>query len=50
MAGETMLLLPGDPASDAPGTREEEGGAMIRALASMLVWNLIFVLAVAALW
>jgi len=53
MVGEAMLrvlLLPSNPASDALGTREEDDRAMIRALTSVLVRILVFVLAVAALW
>ena len=53
MVGEAMLRvlpLPGNPARDALGAREEDDRAMIRALTGMLVRNLVLVLAVAALW
>lgn len=53
MVGEAMLRVlpvPGNPASDALGTREEDDRAMIRVLTGMLVRNLVLVLAVGAPW
>ena len=53
MIGKALLrafLLPGNLVSDALGAREEDDRAMIRTLVNMLVWNLVVVLAVVALW
>jgi hypothetical protein len=53
MIGKALLrvfLLPGNLVSDALGAREEDDRAMIRTLVNMLVWNLVVVLAVIALW
>jgi hypothetical protein len=53
MAGNAMLrvfLLPGNLVSDALGVHEEGSRVMIRTLINMLVWNLVAVLAVVALW
>ncbi len=53
MIGKALLrvfLLPGNLLSDALGAREEDDRAMIRTLVNMLVWNLVVVLAVVALW
>jgi len=53
MIGKALLrvfLLPGNLVGDALGAREEDDRAMIRTLVNMLVWNLVVVLAVVALW
>ena len=53
MVGKAMLrvfLFPGNLVSDVLGAREEDDRAMIRTLINMLVWNLVLVLAVVALW
>ena len=45
-----VFLWPGNLACDALGAREEDGRMMVRTLVNMLVWNLVAVLAVVALW
>ena len=45
-----IFLLPGNLACDALGATEEDDRSMIRSLVNMLVWNLVAVLAVVALW
>ncbi len=45
-----VFLLPGDLASDALGARAGDDRAMVRSLVNMLVWNLVVVLTVVALW
>jgi len=53
MVGKAVLrvfLFPGNLVSDALGARKDDDRAMIRSLVNMLVWNLVIVLAVVALW
>lgn len=45
-----LFLLPGNAVADALGARDDEDRTMIRTLINMLVWNLVGVLAVVALW
>lgn len=45
-----LFLLPGELVCNAIGAREGDDRAMIRTLVNMLVWNLVGVLAVVALW
>ncbi len=45
-----LFLLPGNAVSDAVGAQGEEDRTMIRTLVNMLVWNLVAVLLVVALW
>lgn len=53
MVGDAVLqvfLLPGNLVCDALGAREEDDRSMIRSLINMLVWNLVVVFFVVALW
>lgn len=45
-----VFLLPGDLVCDALGAYEDDGRVMVRTLINMLVWNLVAVLVMVALW
>ncbi len=53
MIGNAVLrvfLLPGNLVCDALGAREDDDRSMIRSLVNMLVWNLVVVFFVVAVW